>query len=81
MRKIAIAGLIAALIGLWSASVVATHCATAPAPADCSVTPILVPSVTPPAPTCTVTTTYFPDGRKLVCTTCCSGALCTTNCI
>ena len=30
---------------------------------------------------CTVTTVYLPDGRTLVCTTCCSGAFCTTNCI
>jgi len=29
---------------------------------------------------CTTTTYFFPDGRTMICTTCCYGAMCTTNC-
>lgn len=86
MGRIALAALIVALISFAAALAVATHAdwhidqdgdiirLTPPA-----LSPLTLPSSA--APTCTLTTDYLPDGTRMVCTTCCSGALCTTNCI
>lgn len=32
------------------------------------------------AASCTTSTIFLPDGRMVICTTCCYGANCTTNC-
>jgi hypothetical protein len=45
---------------------------------------LFVASITIPAMAyayCTTQTIYYPDGRMVICTTCCNGGICNTTCL